>query len=86
MIKIRLGHNMLYVLAFIISYYLRKILYLIIDSIFHFYAPYLFLFMMTIGEIIGGATIYLYQISNWRKKREAKYFRFQLIYKKNINI
>ena len=80
--KIRLRNNLLYLLAFVITYYVRKIISLIIDSVFNFNAPYIFLFMMTFGEIIGGATIYRYHISNWRKKKEVKYFGMRLIYNK----
>ena len=69
--KIRLRNNLLYLLAFVITYYVRKIISLIIDSVFNFNAPYIFLFMMTFGEIIGGATINRYHISNCRKKKRS---------------
>ena len=83
MIKIRLRKNLLYLLALYICCYTRKIIILIINKVFHLNAPYLFLFMMTLGEIIGGATVYIYQIITLRKKKQVKYFGIELIYNQN---
>ena len=82
MIRIRLRTNLLYLLVFLVAYYAHKLISLLIDIIFNFEAPYIFLFMMTFGEIIGGATIYLFQITNRRKKKEVKYLGIQLIHNK----
>ena len=35
--------------------------------------------MMTLGEAIGGFTIYYYHESNWKQKKQAKYFGLQLL-------
>ena len=86
MIKIRLRKNLPYLLALYICCYTRKIIILIINKVFHLNAPYLFLFMMTLGEIIGGATVYIYQIITLRKKKQVKYFGIELTYAKLNNI
>ena len=80
MIKIRLRRNLLYVLAVYIFSYLRKIIVLLIKNIYGFTVPYVFLYMMNLGQIIGGSTIYIYQIKTWNKKEEVKYFGIELIY------
>jgi len=80
MIKIRLRRNLLYVLAVYIFSYLRKIIVLFMKNIYGFTVPYVFLYMMNLGQIIGGSTIYIYQIKTWNKKEEVKYFWIELIY------
>ena len=77
MIKIKLKKNLLFLLAMYISYFIRIIISIVIDNLFELNAPYLLLYMMSLGEIIGGSTIYIYQISYSKKKR--KLFIFQLI-------
>ena len=84
MIKIKLRRNLLYVLAVYIFSYLRKIIVLLMKNIHGFTVPYLFLFMMNLGQIIGGSTIYIYQIKTWNKKKEVKYFGIQLIHNERI--
>ena len=80
MIKIRLRKNLLYLLALYICSYCRKIIIIIISEVFHFKSPYIFLFMMTLGEIIGGATIYIYQLITLSRKKQIKYFGIKLIH------
>ena len=80
MIKIALRKNLLYLLALYISSYCRKIIIMIINKVFEFNAPYIFLFMMTFGEIIGGSTIYIYQYITLKKKKQVKYFGIDLIH------
>ena len=61
MIKIRLSKNLLYLLGLCISNNIRVLIAFIIDTVFNFTAPYLFLFMMTLGQIMGGLTVYIYK-------------------------
>ena len=82
MIKIRLSKNLLYLLGLYIANYIRVIIDFIIQTVFHFSAPYLFLFMMTLGQIIGGLTVYIYQINTIRNKKEVKYFGVEIIQNK----
>ena len=82
MIKLSLKKNLLYLLAFCISYYARKILSIIIDKAFKFNDPYIFLYMMAFGEIIGGSAIYIYQMNYRRKKKDIKYFGIKIIQNK----
>ena len=35
---------------------------------------------MTLGEIIGGFSIFMYQKNSWKEKKKAKYFELELIY------
>ena len=85
MIKISLKRNLLYLLALYISNVVRKVISIIIDEIFHLNAPFIFLYMMSMGEIIGGSAIYIYQILSWKKKKDVKYFRVNVIQEKTSN-
>ena len=78
MIKLRLKRNLLYLLAFYIFLYARDLVKLAIKHIFELNPSYLYLFMMTFGEIIGGATIYFYQMCTQRKRKKIKYFGLKL--------
>ena len=80
MIKFKLRKNLLYLLAYYISWYLRKIIDIIIYQVFNIYPTYTFLYLMVLGEIIGGATLYFYQYNSQIKNKEIKYFRIHLIY------
>ena len=78
-VQIRFRRNLIYLVVLYLSYFIRKILAIIINNIFNLKAPYLFLFMMTIGEMIGGISVYFYQISNWRIKKKIKLFGLKVI-------
>ena len=82
MIKIRLRRNLLYLLALYSSYFIRKIVSIIIDNVYQLNAPFIYLYMMTLGETMGGLAVYFYQNYNWNKKKEVKYFGLKLIYNK----
>ena len=71
---------MLYLLAYYISWYVRKILSIIIDENFKIDITYISLYLMTLGEIIGGLTLYIYITSSYNKKKPTKYFESELIY------
>ena len=83
MIKIKLRKNLLYLLAYYISWYIRKIINMIISSLYKTYSDYIFLYLMTLGEMIGGFIILIYQKNSWKKKKRVKYFGLELIYSGN---
>ena len=80
MIKIKLRRNLLYLLAYYISWYARKILSIIINAIFSIDISYISLYLMTFGEIIGGSALYIYIKYSLKEKKRIKYFDTQLIY------
>ena len=86
MIKIRLRKNLLYLLVYYISWYARKILDIIIGQIFDIYPSYIYLYLMVLGEIIGGLSLYLYQFTSWKKKKQTKYFGISLIHNRKRKI
>jgi hypothetical protein len=53
---------------------------IIIDNVFELNAPFMFLYMMTLGEAFGGLTIFYYQLSNWKQDKEVKYFDLKIIH------
>ena len=83
MIKIKLRKNLLYLIIYYLSWYIRKIFSMIIDGNFPCESPFLFLFMMNLGEIFGGLSLYLYQNISLKRKKELNNFDKKLIHKKN---
>ena len=87
MIKFRLRKNLVYLLIYYISWYLRRMVNIAIKFLFNFHPTYILLYLMTLGEIIGGSSIFFYQKKSWKKNMESKYFGLNLIYnKKEIKI
>jgi hypothetical protein len=85
MIKIKLRKNLLYLFVYYLSWYLRKIVDIIIESVFNSISAYIFLYLMTLGEIFGGLSIYLYQQNSSKQNKQTKYFQLKLtFYKKGI--
>ena len=82
MIQIKLRKNLLYLLAYYISWYLRKINGIIFINTFDYYPTYIFLYLMTLGEIVGGLSIYLYQYYTLKQKKTIKFFGMKKIYGK----
>ena len=80
MIKVKLRKNLVYLFAYYLSWYIRKIFKMIIEGNFPCESPFLFLFMMNLGEIVGGLSLYLYQHISLKRKKEIKYFNQKLIY------
>ena len=76
MIKIKLRKNLAYLLAYYISWYVRKIVDIIIDKTFAIYPTYVYLYLMVLGEILGGLSIFLYQYNSWKNNKETKFFKF----------
>ena len=79
-IQVVLRRNLLYLLVLFLGWFIRKIVLIIINNIHKFNSSFIFLYLMTLGEISGGLTIYLYQYSNWRRKKQLKYFGIKLIH------
>ena len=86
MIKLILRKNLLYLLVFYISYLIRFILTMIIQKQYNRTFVYIYLYLMVLGEIIGGGLIYLYQnLLNIRKKQKI-YFKVNSIKKNNDSL
>ena len=81
--KIRLNKKLLYLLVLYVFYILRKIDIIIIAKKIEFNDPILFMFLMSLGEIIGGILIIAYQKSFFKKRKIPKYFSVELIHNKN---
>ena len=83
MIKIKLKKNIGYLVAYFFSWLLRKILGMIIQAKFSINPVYVYLYLMVLGEIMGGLLIYLYQYNSKKKRKKIRYFGIDLIYNKN---
>ena len=73
MIKFKFRKNFLYALAVYVFSYIRKTIVILIEKIYGFSMPYLYLFMMNLGQISGGGLIYAFHIITWEKKKEVQY-------------
>ena len=82
MIKIKLRKNLLYLLVYYISWYTRKIIDIIIGQIFDIFPSLLYLYLMILGEIIGGFSLFIYQYPSLNKNEQTKYFKIKLIHNK----
>ena len=68
MIKISLRQNIIYLLFLFVSYYLRRVLMIILGKVYQLNYTLFFCFLMCLGEIVGGSSIYLYQKKYYRNK------------------
>ena len=83
-IKINQTKDLLYLLIFHISFFLRSAFSLIIiDGIYNLNSPYVFLFLMTLGELFGVSIVYIYQTLNLKKKKHVSHFQLPLIQNKS---
>ena len=82
MIKIKFRRNLLYLYALYLSYFIRKIIGIIIDRVFKLDLSYIYLFSMTLGEALGGLSVFIYHNLYFQRKKEVKYFGINLIYNK----
>ena len=77
MIRISIRKNLIYLLLLFISYTLRRIVIILLDKIFGLDSSLIFSFLMVLGEIMGGITIYLYQC-NFDKKTKTGNSKFMI--------
>ena len=84
MIKISCRKNLIYLLLLFISFFLRRILSIIIDKIYGINNSLIFIFLMVLGEIIGGSIIFLYQNTFLKKsQKKEKNLHYQFVYSEN---
>ena len=69
MIKFKLRKNLLYLLALYIFFNVRIVVKIIINKSFDYRPTFLYIYMMNLGEIFGGLSIYFYQYATMRKKK-----------------
>ena len=79
MIKIRLERKLLYVFAFFMFSYIRDIISLLIFIFFKLKQSYIYPFLMTLGQILGGAIIYFYQKRTLKQEKKVEYFQIEFI-------
>ena len=75
MIKISLRKNIIYLLLLFISYYFRRVLQIVLDKVYSLSASVIFCFLMCLGQIVGGASIYIHQENFLRKKNQKKKYK-----------
>ena len=78
MIKIKLRKNLVYLFIYFISSFIRDIVTIAIELIFFIDSSFIYLYLMILGEIIGGLSIYLYQSNSIKRRQNPKYFGINL--------
>ena len=54
-----------------------------INTDLEFTSPFVFLYVMSLGKILGGFAVYRYHNNSLQIKQESKYFRLELLYNKD---
>ena len=80
MLKIWFRKNLVYLSVYYISWYIRKTIIIIIQTLFNLTPTYILLYLMNFGQIVGGLSLYIYQQSFHKQTNGTKYFRLELIY------
>ena len=70
MIKIALRNNHKYLILLFFSYFIRRILSILLNMIFGMSNSLLFCYLMCLGQVFGGLTISLYQKTFLKKKKK----------------
>ena len=86
MLKIRLRKNLLYLLVYYISWHLRKTIIILIQLFYNSIPKYILFYLMNLGQIIGGLSIYIYQHGFSKRTNQTEYFKLELIYNQKEDI
>ena len=78
MIRIKLRKNLVCLFIYFISSFIRDIVTIAIELIFFIDFSFIYLYLMILGEIIGGLSIYLYQSNSIKRRQNPKYFGINL--------
>ena len=83
MIKLKLRRHMFYLLAVYIFSNIRLSIKIVIQTSYKISPKFIYLYLMNLGQIFGGLTVFIYQKKTSQKKEKDKYFGFSLIYNKH---
>lgn len=78
MIRIKLRKNLVYLFIYFISSFIRDIVTIVIELIFFIDSSFIYLYLMILGVIIGGLSIYLYQNNSLKRRQNPKYLWLNL--------
>ena len=73
MIKFKFQKNLIYLLIFFLSYFIRNLLNIVFEEKFNVSLNHIKIYLMTIAETFGGLFIFLYQNRSTKKNEETKY-------------
>ena len=85
MIKIKLRKNLIYLFIYYISWYIRKILNIIVEETFKASISYIYLYLINFTEIFGGLSICLYQYFLQSQSKQTKNFSINYDKKQKID-
>jgi len=73
MIKFKFRKNLIYLLIFLLSYFIRNSLNIVFELKYNASLTLIKVFLMTLAETFGGLFIYIYQYRSMKKKEEVNY-------------
>ena len=83
MIKIKLCNKKL---AYLFTYFLSWLIYFALNVIIVLYSkaktPYIYLYLITLGKIVGGLAIFIYVNQPFKQKKKTNYFGLELLHNK----
>ena len=78
-IKFSFRKSLVYLSIYKIIYYIRSIEITLTNQFLSFNSPILQTFLMAIGEIVGGISVYFFIHNAFKKHKKTKYFGIQII-------
>ena len=78
-IKFSFRKSLIYLSIYKLIYYIRGIEITLTNKFLSFNSPILQTFLMAIGEIVGGISVYFFIHNAFKKHKKTKYFGIQLI-------
>ena len=86
MIKFKFRKNLIYLLIFLLSYFIRNSLNIVFELKYNASLTLIKVFLMTLAETFGGLFIYIYQYRSMKKKEEANYLGNDFINQKRKRV
>ena len=76
MIKLKLRRHMFYLLAVYIFSSIRLSIKIVIQSTYKISPKFIYLYLMNLGQIFGGLTVFIYQKKLRKKKKQINILDF----------
>ena len=83
MMKLKFRKKLIYLFVYFISWFICLVINIAINTDLEFTSPFVFLYVMSLGKILGGFAVYRYHNNSLQIKQESKYFRLELLYNKD---
>ena len=83
MIKFAFSRKLIYLLIYFGSWFACLVINIAINRDLGFGSQIVFLWLLTIGKLLGGTSVYIYQYKSLKHNQKTKYFGLELLYNKD---